>query len=802
MKISESWLREWVNPELTTQEIADQITMAGLEVDAIENLAGQFSGVVVAEIISVEQHPDADKLRVCQVAGLGDELTQVVCGAPNANVGLKVPFATVGAVLPENLNHKKIEIKKAKLRGVESFGMLCGQTELQLGDDDSGLWELPIDAPVGTELNDYLGLNDSVIDIDLTPNRSDCLSLKGIARDVGVLNRLAVNQPAITPVAATIDDVFPVELNAVDMCPRYVGRIIRGIDLSKPTPLWMQERLRRAGLNSKDIVVDTTNYVLLELGQPMHAFDFDKLSGSIDVRKAKAGEKLGLLNGQEVTLKDDTLVIADKASTLAIAGVMGGNDSAVSASTTNVFLESAFFAPVAIAGRARAYGLHTDSSHRFERGVDYQLQEQAIERATQLIIDVAGGEVGPVSVTEAQHDLLSARSVKLRRSRIKSGLGFEMADEEVLDILQRLGLALESSDNEGWVFGIPSYRFDMTIEADLLEELARIYGYNRLPTTSLLMEINLPEKTESTQPLRVIQQQLLARDYQEAICYSFVDPELQQLFSPELSPAALQNPISADMAVMRTSLWPGLVQALKHNINRQQSRVRLFETGLRFMPNSEQGGVAGLQQQPVLAGLIYGSRDHESWSSNTDKVDFYDIKGDIESLFTMSGQAAKFTMTAVDHPALHPGQAASISYKGHVIGMVGAMHPQLQKKLDISQPVYLFEIMQDAIMEVSLPSFTPLSRFPEVRRDLAVIVDQEVTVADLQSKALEVTDETLIKLKVFDVYIGKGIDSHRKSVALGLTFQHLSRTLTDCEINTSVDKVVDALKVTFNAELR
>lgn len=449
MKISESWLREWVNPELTTQEIADQITMAGLEVDAIENLAGQFSGVVVAEIISVEQHPDADKLRVCQVAGLGDELTQVVCGAPNANVGLKVPFATVGAVLPENLNHKKMEIKKAKLRGVESFGMLCGQTELQLGDDDSGLWELPIDAPVGNDLNDYLGLNDSVIDIDLTPNRSDCLSLKGIARDVGVLNRLAVNQPAITPVAATIDDVFPVELNAVDMCPRYVGRIIRGIDLSKPTPLWMQECLRRAGLNSKDIVVDTTNYVLLELGQPMHAFDFDKLSGSIDVRKAKAGEKLALLNGQEATLKDDTLVIADNASALAIAGVMGGNDSAVSASTTNIFLESAFFAPVAIAGRARAYGLHTDSSHRFERGVDYQLQEQAIERATQLIIDVAGGEVGPVSVTEAEHDLLSPRSVKLRRSRIKSGLGFEMADEEVLDILQRLGLALESSDNEG-----------------------------------------------------------------------------------------------------------------------------------------------------------------------------------------------------------------------------------------------------------------------------------------------------------------------------------------------------------------
>lgn len=797
MKISESWLREWVSPELTTQEIADQITMAGLEVDAIENLAGQLSGVIVAEIMSAEQHPDADKLRVCQVAGLGGELTQVVCGAANARVGIKVPFATVGAVLPENF-----KIKKAKLRGVASFGMLCGQTELQLGDDDSGLWELPADAPVGKDLNDYLGLNDSVIDVDLTPNRSDCLSLKGIARDVGVLNRLAVNEPTISPVAATIDDEFPIVLNAVDMCPRYVGRIIRDIDLTQPTPLWMQERLRRAGLNSKDIVVDVTNYVLLELGQPMHAFDFDKLSGGIQVRKAVAGEKIALLNGQEATLRDDTLVIADQQGALAIAGVMGGSESAVSATTTTIFLESAFFVPVAIAGRARAYGLHTDSSHRFERGVDYQLQEQAIERATQLIIDVAGGKVGPVSIVEAEHELLAYKTVNLRRARIKSGLGFEMSDEEVVDILQRLGLVLENTDNEGWVFGIPSYRFDITIEEDLLEELARIYGYNRLPTTSLLMEINLPEKSELKQPLRAIQQQLLARDYQEAVCYSFIDAELQQVFNPELSPAVLQNPISADMAVMRTSLWPGLIQALRHNINRQQNRVRLFETGLRFMPSSAKDSVAGLQQQAVLAGLIYGSRDDESWLSGSEKVDFYDIKGDVESLFAMSGQSEKFTMASVEHPALHPGQSASICYNGDVVGVIGALHPQLQKKLDISHPVYLFELMQDVVMDVCLPSFTSLSRFPEVRRDLAVIVDQQVSVAALQSQVLEVAGETLIKLKVFDVYIGKGIDSHRKSVALGLTFQHLSRTLTDCEINDSVDKVMESLKTQFNAEPR
>jgi phenylalanyl-tRNA synthetase beta chain len=795
MKISEVWLREWVNPALSTEELAEQITMAGLEVDAIEKLAGKVSGVVVGEIVAIEQHPDADKLRVCQVRGNGEDTTQVVCGAANARIGIKIPFATVGAVLPGDFT-----IKKAKLRGVESLGMLCGQTELELGSDDTGLWELPSDAPVGTDLADYLSLNDTCIDIDLTPNRSDCLSLKGIARDIGVLNRLAVNVPEITPVAATINETFPVTLSATDMCPRYVGRIIRNIDLTQATPLWMQERLRRAGINSKDIVVDTTNYVLLELGQPMHAFDLDKLSGSIDVRCANTGEKVILLNDQEVVLNDDTLLISDETSILAIAGVMGGKASAVSETTTNILLESAFFAPIAIAGRARNYGLHTDSSHRFERGVDYQLQEQAIERATELIVAVAGGEVGPVSVTEVDHPLLTTTTVSLRRARIESGLGFVMGDDEVLDILQRLGLEKIADNVDGWEFAVPSYRFDIAIEADLLEELARVYGYNRLPTTSLLMEINLPEKTESKQDIKALQQQLLARDYQEAISYSFIDPELQQLFNPGLEPIALKNPISADMGVMRTSLWAGLVQVLKHNINRQQQRVRLFETGLRFVPNG--GGLEGLQQQPVLAGLLYGDRHDESWIDASEKIDFYDIKGDVESLLSMSGQADAFSFESASHPALHPGQTASIVYAGEVVGILGALHPQLQKQLDIPHSVYVFELMQDAITDVQLPSFNPLSRFPEVRRDLAVIVDQNIAVSDLQTLALEAAGESLTKLKVFDVYIGKGIDSHRKSVALGLTFQHLSRTLTDDEINDAIHQVIEGLKLKFTAELR
>ncbi len=799
MKISESWLREWVTPELTTEELAEQITMAGLEVDAIEPVAADFSGVVVGEILFVDQHQDADKLRVCQVAGNGDDIVQVVCGAPNARAGIKIPFATVGAVLPGNF-----KIKKAKLRGVESFGMLCAQTELKLGDDDDGLWELAADAPVGKDLREYLQLNDTCIEVDLTPNRSDCLSLKGIAREVGVLNRLLVTPPTIDPVAATIDDTFPVDLQAPNGCPRYAGRIIRGVDLSKPTPLWMQERLRRAGIGSKDIAVDTTNYVLLELGQPMHAFDLAKLKGGITVRQAKNKESLALLDGQTVELAEETLVIADQEKAIAMAGIMGGSETAVGESTQDLLLESAFFAPTAIAGRARNYGLHTDSSHRFERGVDYQLQEQAIERATKLIVEVAGGQVGPVFVAEAEHELLIDRKVQLRRERILRGLGFELPDNEVLDILSHLGLELINQTDEGWEFSIPSYRFDINIEADLLEELARIYGYNNLPTTSLQVPMDLPLHQESAIGLDVVRAQLVARGYQESVSYSFVDPKLQGLLDPNVTPIPLKNPISAEMSVMRTSLWQGLVNALEYNVNRQQSRIRLFETGLRFLPSNsnDASDVKGFQQEAMIAGLLYGQREAENWSAKAEPVDFYDIKGDIESLLALSGDVERFAFVAAEHPALHPGQTASITMDGQIVGYVGTLHPQIQKALGLPQAAYVFELTQAALAEARLPSFAPLSRFPEVRRDLAVIVDQELPVSELEAKVKEVAGELLTKLKVFDVYVGKGIDSQRKSIALSLTFQHLSRTLTDDEITTASDAVINALKESFNAELR
>jgi phenylalanyl-tRNA synthetase beta chain len=794
MKVSESWLREWVNPAATTDELVAQLTMAGLEVDAIESVAGDFTGVIVGEIVACEQHPDADKLRVTQVAGLPDGPTQVVCGAANARVGIKIPFATIGAELPGDFH-----IKKAKLRGVESFGMLCGQTELKAGDDDTGLWELAADAPVGADIREYLNLNDKLIEVDLTPNRSDCLSVKGVARETGVLFRAPVQSPVINPIAATIADIFPVKLSADAACSRYVGRVIRNIDITKPSPAWLQDKLARAGLRSIDAVVDVTNYVLVELGQPMHAFDLARLSGGIDVRLAKQDEPLTLLDGQEIKLNADTMVIADQNGALAIAGVFGGKPSSVTAETRDIFLESAFFSPLAVAGRARSYGLHTDSSHRFERGVDYNLQVEAMERATALLLDIVGGEVGPLVHVTNEH-LPKECQVTLRKARILSGLSLEMADDEVVDILTRLGLNLVSQNNEGWTFNVPSYRFDISIEADLLEELARVYGYNRLPTRALATPIQIEERPEAKMGVSAIRRQLVARGYQEAITFSFIEPKLSALFDPAVEPVVLRNPISADLAAMRTSLLPGLVSVLRNNLNRQQERVRLFETGLRFVPG--EGGVKGLRQEAMLAGLIYGSRLPEVWANAAEPVDFFDIKGDLESVLAVTGNSKNFSFQAGEHSALHPGQTAAIFLNGELQGHVGALHPTLQQQLDIPKNVFLFELKLSAVTQAGVPAFANLSRFPEVRRDLAILIDREVAAKTLMEAVSAAAGEHLTDLKVFDVYMGKGIDPHRKSIALGLTFQHPSRTLNEDEINASIDAVIKSLEAKFAATLR
>ena len=793
MKFSESWLRQLVDPAISVEDLVSQVTMAGLEVDGVEAAAPRISGVVVGEIISVQQHPDADKLRVCQVLGASEQF-QVVCGAPNARVGIKVPFATVGALLPGDF-----KIKKAKLRGVESFGMLCAQDELGLGDEASGLWELPADAPVGTNLVEYLDLDDMIIEVDLTPNRGDCLSIRGLAREVGVLNKADVTVQDCSAVKATISDVVSVKLNVPKGCARYVGRVMRDLNLAQPTPQWMKERLRRSGIRSLGPAVDVTNYVLLELGQPMHAFDLDKIDGGIVVNMG-ANQSLKLLDDSEVIVDADTLVIADHKKVLALAGIMGGSESSVSDQTTDILLESAWFNPLALAGKARLYGKHTDSSHRFERGVDPQLQIAAMERATALMLEICGGSVGPLVVQESAENLPVAAEITLRDARLAQQLGLTIDADEVDDILSRLGLSLvkRSSNSATWL--APSWRFDLTIEQDLVEEVARIYGYNNLPTSTPTMALDLQPNPESQQQPGVFRSQLISRGYQEVITYSFVDPEIQAVVDPGVTPVSLANPISADMAVMRTNLWSGLLSTAAYNLNRQQSRIRIFEMGQCFVPSEE--GDLGLSQNMMLAGLICGSRAPVGWTSTKDKVDFYDIKGDLEAVFAQTGLAAEFSFTADEHPALHPGQAASICRNGEKIGWIGQLHPKIQKRLGISTEAYLFQVDFSKIEDVRIPSFQEVSKFPEVKRDLAFLVDTSVAAQHLVNSAREAAGKHLIDLKLFDVYQSKDVDSKGKSIALGLTFQDDSRTLTDEEINHAIDSVVSHLAEICGAELR
>ena len=790
MNISEQWLREWVSPDLTSEELAHQITMAGLEVDAVQPVAGIFSGVVVAEILSAEPHPDADKLRVCEV-GAGGDVLQIVCGAPNARVGLKSPLALVGGELPGGF-----KVKQASLRGVESNGMLCSEQELGISEANEGLMELPADAPVGEDLRSYLQLDDSAIEIGLTPNRADCLGMAGIAREVGLLNDLPLTPPDFVEVSATLEDQFQVELQAPDRCPRFVSRVIRGVDVSCPSPLWLREKLRRVGLRSIDAVVDVTNYVMMELGQPMHAFDLNRLSGGIRVRSAEQGEEIELLDGQTVTLDGETLVIADHDGAVAMAGIMGGQRTAVSDSTVDLFLEVAFFTPELMAGKARSYGMHTDASHRFERGVDFQLQRRAIERASSLLMDIVGGEAGPVQEVVSEADLPPRPDVTLRRQRIEKLLGFSLPDQEVERILSGLGLGVTSTD-AGWTCAVPSWRFDLTIEADLLEELARVYGYNRLPATRIRADLVMPPTKEARLSSRTLRRHLAARDYHEAITYSFVEPELQRVFDPELSPVALTNPISTDMSVMRTSLLPGLLGALIRNTNRQRPRVRLFETGLRFVPAE-----SGLKQVPTLGLVVSGTRSEEGWTADTAAADFFDIKGDVESLLALTRSPGAFAFETGVLPGLHPGQTALLTRSGDVVGYVGALHPSVCAELGIAGTAYACEIELAAVLQGQLPEFKEISKFPEVRRDLAVVVDKSVPAADLMENVRTVAGTYLTDLRLFDVYEGKGIDPKRKSLALGLTFRDHSRTLDDEVVNNAVGQVIDLLEKNYKAELR
>lgn len=792
MKFSEQWLRSLVEPKVERDELVARLSMAGLEVDAVEPVAGEFTGVVVGEVLEVSQHPDADKLSVCQVSD-GKDTVQVVCGAPNVRAGLKVPFAQVGAVLPGDF-----KIKKAKLRGVESLGMLCSADELKISDDSEGLLELAADAPVGQCIREYLNLNDQCIEVDLTPNRGDCLSLTGLAREVGALYNQPVQFPEINAVPASHDKQISIELLAPHACPRYVGRVIRGVDLTLPTPAWMKTRLERSGVRSIDPAVDVTNYVMLELGQPMHAFDLAQINGGIRVRMAEQAEKITLLDGQEIKLNTDTLVIADHQQALAIAGVMGGENSGVNVEKTkDLFLESAFFAPLAVAGIARSYGLHTDASHRFERGVDWQLAERAIQRATELLLQMVGGEAGPVIIAQSAEHLPQPAVVSLRAERVNSMFGLQLSDNEIEQLLAPLGLQLDKQATGQWQVAVPSHRFDISIEVDLIEEVGRLYGYERLPVRYPAARLAPQPQPEAQASVPVLSRLLASRGYQEAITYSFIDPDSYALFHPEQPALVLDNPISAELSCMRASLLPGLLKALAHNLNRQQSRVRLFEAGLRFV-----GQLDALKQESMLAGVITGLRLPEAWAHGKEKVDFYDIKADVEAVLAAAGARAEFSFVPAQHTGFHPGQCARIERDGQLVGYLGALHPQIATEFDIDQPVFMFELEHALLEAGKLPTFKELSRFPEVRRDLALVVDADVPAAQLVDRMRAAAGEWLAKIHIFDVYQGAGVEQGRKSLAVGLTWQHPSRTLTDEEVSDATQQVLTALAQQFSATLR
>jgi len=794
MIFSEQWLREWISPELETQQLIDELTMAGLEVDGSTPVARQCSGIVVGLVESVEPHPDADKLSLCSVSD-GEESFQVVCGAPNVRAGLKAPFAKLGAKIIESSDAKPFKIKKAKIRGIESNGMLCSSEELGLEESSDGLLELHKNASVGEDIRSSLKLDDTSIELDLTPNRGDCLGMIGLAREVGVIARQDVTPLDFPAPIESIIDNFEVRITAKDACPRYLGRVIKNINLNSESPLWMKEKLRRSGLRSIAPVVDVTNYVLMELGQPMHAFDLEKLEGNIDVRFAKQNEKLELLDGKEIELTPETLLITDASKPIAMAGIMGGMATAVSDQTQHVFLECAFFAPLAVAGKARSYGMHTDASHRYERGVDYQLQRTAMQRATQLLLDICGGEAGPI--TEAIGNLPEPIEVSLKHSSISSLLGIQMDKKEVRDILGRLGFGLSADDGEVLRVLVPSYRFDVSIEADLIEELARIYGYNNLPQTGGLGNQSLSSTPESHIELGQIRQQLVALGYQEVVTYSFIEPSLAETLFPDQPRVSLQNPISADMAVMRTSILPGLLSTLKYNENRQTERIRIFESGLVFQSCGEE-----IKQTAMLAGLVSGRKMPVNWNNNKDLSDFYDLKGDVELLLALGLELDRYTFEAAEYACFHSGQCARIVRDGQLVGHVGALHPAMQREMGITGNCYMFEVELAPLQERRLPAASALSKFPEVNRDLAILIDSNYAASEVLANVRVNAGEHLTDLRIFDVYQGDAVAKDKKSIALSLTWQHPSRTLSEDDINTIISKCVNGLQDAFNANLR
>lgn len=777
MKFSENWLRTWVNPELSSEALAHALTMAGLEVEALEAVAPAFDNVVVAEVLEVVKHPNADRLNVCQVnVGETQPLT-IVCGAANVAAGVKVPCARIGAVLPGDF-----AIKQARVRNVESFGMLCSEKELGLAEESQGLWLLPGDAPVGKTLREYLELDDKLFTLKLTPNRSDCSGMVGVAREVAALTGSPFKPLEIQIQPVTLTEQLPVQVADAQACPLYCGRLVRGVNAAAPTPTWMLRRLERSGLRGISAVVDITNYVMLEMGQPLHAFDAAQLSGGITVRKARNGEGLTLLNEQAVVLDEEVLVIADDARVLALAGIMGGQGSGVETATRDVFLESAFFNPDAIAGKARRFGLATDSSFRFERGVDFAATRQALERTTQLLLEICGGSAG--TIIEVRDELPKRAAITLRRSRVARVLGITLDAIQIATLLKRLQLDFVVKGDDFSVMP-PSFRFDLSIEADLIEELARLYGYDNIPAQAPQAALNMLPYSESQRPLARIQQTLVARDYQEIVSYAFVEEQVERDLCGNDKAVALQNPIASNLSVMRSSLIGGLVGALRFNLNRKQVRVRLFEVGACF---AKANGEYVQSQQ--LSGLAYGATLPEQWGAAAKPVDFYDVKADVEALF--APQLLRFV--AATHPALHPGRSAQIYCGGQAVGWIGELHPRWQQQYDMAQPAVWFEVELGALIRAAVPHMSEIAKSLPVRRDLAVVVDEAVAAQALLDAMQQVVAPYVAEVALFDVYRGKGVEQGKKSLAFRVLLQDTQKTLTDSEIETSIALLVDMLQ--------
>jgi len=799
MKITEVWLREWVNPPITLEKLAEKLTLSGLEVEEIAPVvAEKFSNVVIGEVLHVEKHPEADRLKVCQVNIGQEETLTIVCGASNVRASMKVPVAMVGAVLP---NH--IRISRSKIRNIVSQGMLCSASELGLTLEAPGIYELPSDAPIGEAIWEYLQLSDHIVDIAITPNRGDCLSLLGMATEVSALTECPLIKPEMPALSPSVPDQIPIAIQAEKACPRYVGRVIRNVKADAITPIWMQERLRRAQIRTISAVVDIMNYVMLELGQPMHAFDLQEINGGIQVRFAQANEQLTLLDGQNTALQSDTLVIADDKNPLAIAGIMGGLDSSVTLLTKDLFLESAYFSPEVIAKTIRQFGLNSESSYRFERGIDPTITVKAMERASALLLEIVGGEAGPIVDVIHEKELPRPRIIILRAGQLTKILGMTIPAPNVESILLRLGFSYERM-TEGWQVEVPERRTDITLEVDLIEEIIRLFGYHQLPLSETYASLHITTPDESQTKSTHITPILRDLGYQEIITYSFVSSRMQQLLDPLLVPKKLLNPMSSDMEVMRTTLWPGLIETLLYNRNRQQLRARFFEIGYRFIPEKTafNDPLTAYLQQKVVSGLISGSAFPEQWGIASRSVDFFDLKGDIEYIFSQIGHLNDFVFKPTEHPATHPGQTAAIYYNDQWIGIMGALHPAVLQMFDLTETVLVFELLLNELPLGSCNQVMPISKFPEIRRDIAIFINESIPLRSIQDTIYDVGGELLKEVSVFDVYQGKGVQNHQKSIALALTLQHSSRTLVDEEVAGVIDRVITELKTRFAAELR